>query len=111
MFKATVSGRLGSDPVMRYTPGGEPVTNITIAHNYKKGDRVDVEWVKVACWGEELAEKANQLAKGELIQAIGDVTFSYWTDDTGKPRKSCDLRADAIGKVALPPEGESEPSP
>ena len=106
MFKATVSGHLGSDPEMRYTPGGEPVTNIRIAHNFKKGDRVDVEWVKVACWGEELAEKANQLAKGELVQAIGDVTFSYWTDDTQKPRKSCDLRADAIGKVALPGEPE-----
>ena len=65
-----------------------------------------MEWVKVACWGEGLAEKANQLAKGELVQAIGDVTFSYWTDDTQKPRKSCDLRADAIGKVAFPGEPE-----
>ena len=109
--KMMVIGNLGTDPEMRYTPAGEPVCNFRIAHNFKKGDRVDVEWVKVACWGEELAEKANQLAKGELVQAIGDVTFSYWTDDTGKPRKSCDLRADAIGKVALPPEEESELSP
>ena len=106
MFKATVSGRLGSHPEMRYTPGGEAVCNFRIAHNFKKGDRVDVEWVKVACWGEQLAEQANQLAKGELVEVIGDVSFSYWTDATEKPRKSCDLRAEALGKVALPGEQE-----
>jgi len=94
---------------MKYTPAGEPVTNIRIAHNFKKGDRVDVEWVKVACWGEELAEKANELAKGELVQAVGDVTFSLWIDATGKERKSCELRADAMGKVAIPSEAEGTP--
>ena len=106
MFKATISGRLGSDPEMRYTPGGEPVCNFRIAHNFKKGDRVEVEWIKVACWGEELAEQANLLAKGNLVQVNGDITFSYWTDATQKARKSCDLRAEALGKVALPAEPE-----
>ena len=106
MFKATISGRLGSDPEMRYTPGGEPVCNFRIAHNFKKGDRIEVEWIKVACWGEQLAEQANLLAKGDLVKITGDVTLSYWTDATQKPRKSCDLRADAIGKVALPGEPE-----
>jgi len=108
MFKATISGRLSSDSEMRYTPAGEPVCNFRIAHNFKKGDRVDTEWVKVACWGEELAEQANLLEKGELVQVAGDVTFSYWTDATQKQRKSCDLRAQALGQVALPAETESE---
>ena len=81
MFKATISGRLGSDPEMRYTPAGEPVCNFRIAHNFKKG---------------------------ELVQVAGNVTFSYWTDATQKQRKSCDLRAQALGQVALPAETESE---
>ena len=106
MFKATITGHLGSDPEMRYTPAGEPVCNFRIAHNFKKGDRIDTEWIKVACWGEQLAEQANQLAKGKLVEVIGDVSFSYWTDATEKPRKSCDLRAEALGKVALPGEPE-----
>ena len=106
MFNGDVTGHLGSDPEMRYTPGGEPVCNFSLAHNYKKGDRILTEWVKVTCWGEQLAEQANQLAKGELVQVIGDVTFSEWTDATGKPRKSCELRAEALGKVTLPTEPE-----
>ena len=65
-----------------------------------------MEWIKVACWGEELAEQANLLAKGNLVQVTGDVTFSYWTDATQKPRNSCELRAEALGKVALPAEPE-----
>jgi len=107
MFKGTIKGHLGRDPKMRYTPGGEPVTNLPVAYNFKKGDRVYVEWVNVACWGEQLAEQANQLMKGDLVQVTGDVTFSEWTDATGKPRKSCDLRAEALAKVALPSEAES----
>jgi single-strand DNA-binding protein len=107
MFKGDVTGRLGSDPEMRYTPGGEQVCNFRLAYNYKKGDRDYTEWVKVACWGEQLAEQANLLQKGDLVQVIGNVTFSNWIDANGKERKSCDLRADAIGKVALPSEAES----
>ena len=58
---------------------------------------------------EQLAEKANQLQKGELVQVIGDVAFSEWTDATGKPRKSCELRARALGKV-LPTDPEESAS-
>jgi len=104
MFNGDVTGHLGSDPEMRYTPASEPVTNIRTAHNYKKGDREYTEWVKVTCWGKQLAEQANLLQKGDLVHVIGDVTFSEWTDATGKPRKSCELRAQALGKVAPPTE-------
>jgi len=107
MFKGDVTGRLGSDPEMRYTPGGEQVCNFRLAYNYKKGDRDYTEWVKVACWGEQLAEQANLLQKGDLVHVIGDVTFSEWADATGKPRKSCELRAQALGKVEPPTGPES----
>ena len=107
MFKATIIGRLSGDPEMLYTPGGEAVSNFRMAFNFKKKDRVDTEWLKVAAWGEQLAEQANLLAKGDLVQIIGDVTFSYWTDANGKERKSVDIRADAMGKVAIPSEAES----
>ena len=33
MFNATITGRLGSDPEMRYTDGGTPVVNVPVAHN------------------------------------------------------------------------------
>jgi hypothetical protein len=30
MFNATITGRLGTDPEMRYTDGGTPVVNVSI---------------------------------------------------------------------------------
>ena len=110
MFNGDVTGHLGSDPEMRYMPSGEVVCNFSVAHNYKKGGRDYTEWVKVACWGEQLAEQANLLQKGDLVHVIGDVTFSEWTDATGKLRKSCEVRAQALGKVALPTDPEESAS-
>jgi len=107
MFICTIRGHLGGDPEMRYLPSGEAVCNFRLAFNFKKRDRQETEWLKVAAWGEELAEQANLLVKGDLVEIIGDVTFSYWTDANGNQRKSCDIRANAIGKVAIPSEAES----
>ena len=107
MFTSTIRGRLGGDPEMVYLPSGEAVCNFRLAFNFKKRDRIETEWLKVAAWGEELAEQANLLAKGDLVQIIGEVTFSSWTDANGNQRKSCDIRVIAISKVAPPTEEES----
>jgi len=34
MFNATITGRMGSDPEMRYVNEGTPVVNFSIAHNW-----------------------------------------------------------------------------
>ena len=107
MFTSTIRGRLGGDPEMVYLPSGEAVCNFRLAFNFKKRDREETEWLQVAAWGEELAEQANLLVKGDLVQIIGEVTFSYWTDANGNQRKSCDIRVIAISKVAPPTEEES----
>ena len=109
MFTSTIRGRLGGDPEMVYLPSGEAVCNFRLAFNFKKRDRIETEWLKVAAWGEELAEQANLLVKGDLVEIIGDVTFSYWTDANGNQRKSCDIRVTAIRKVAPPSEAEDSP--
>ena len=57
MFNATITGRLGSDPEMRYTDGGTPVANVSIAHNWLHRDERLVKWIRCSIWG-ELAEKA-----------------------------------------------------
>jgi single stranded DNA-binding protein len=94
---------------MVYLPSGEAVCNFRLAFNFKKRDRIETEWLKVAAWGDELAEQANLLVKGDLVQIIGEVTFSSWTDANGNQRKSCDIRVIEISKVAPPSEEESSP--
>ena len=72
MNKILVIGNLGRDPEMRYTPGGQAVTNFSVATNYKyttsEGEpREETEWFTVSAWG-KLGEICNQyLAKGRKV--------------------------------------------
>ncbi len=80
-------GNLGRDPEMRYTPGGQAVTNLSVATNrrYTKSDGEQVEettWFRVSVWGRQ-AETVNQyLRKGRRVLVEGRLV----PDDNGNPR-------------------------
>lgn len=72
----TIVGRLGRDPEMRYTPGGDPVTSFNIATDRVFNDRNGVRakettWFRVSVFGKQ-AETCNQyLAKGKIALVEG----------------------------------------
>ena len=64
MQKLILSGNLGQDPEMRYTPDGTAVTNVSLACNrqWKNADGEKVKettWFRLSFWGKR-AETANQ---------------------------------------------------
>lgn len=69
-------GYLVEDPVMRYTPQGQGVTNFRIGsnRNYKTADgtqKKETTWLKVTAWG-KLGEIVNQYcAKGSRVLVVG----------------------------------------
>ena len=92
MFNATITGRLGSDPEMRYTNEGTAVVNVSIAHNWLYRDERLVKWIRVSIWG-ELAEKAmTALHKGDLLTVLGTVTFRNWSRQDGTSVEEVELR-------------------
>ena len=98
MFNATITGRLGTDPEMRYTDGGTPVVNVSIAHNWLSRDERLVKWIRCSIWG-ELAEKAMAaLHKGELVKVSGTVTFRTWIRQDGTSVDDVELRASGFDK-------------
>ena len=106
MFNATITGRLGNDPEMRYTNDGTPVVNVSIAHNWLYREEKSVKWIRVSIWG-ELAEKANEtLHKGDLVKVSGEVTFRTWTRHDGTNVEEVELRASGFEKEE--PSGLSE---
>jgi single-strand DNA-binding protein len=93
MFNATITGRLGTDPEMRYTDGGTPVVNVSVAHNWLYRDERLVKWIRCSIWG-ELAEKAMAgLHKGDLVKVSGTVTFRTLTTQDGTRVDDVELRA------------------
>ena len=92
MFNATITGRLGNDPEMRYTDGGTPVANVSIAHNWLHRDERLVKWIRCSIWG-ELAEKAmTAFHKGDLVKIVGTFTFRIWNRQDGTIVEAVELR-------------------
>lgn len=83
-----LAGNLGADPEMRYTPGGQAVTNLNVATNrtYTGSDGSQVKettWFRVSVWGKQ-AENCNQyLKKGRPVLIEGRLIPDQ---TTGGPR-------------------------
>ena len=48
--KAMILGRLGRDPEVRYTSGGSPIANISVATNSRSKDKESGQWQDVTEW-------------------------------------------------------------
>lgn len=86
--KIIISGNLGRDPEMRYTPAGKAITNFTIAVNEsftdKNGEKIKrTIWFRVTAW-EKQAEICNQyLKKGSYVIVDGKLNAD---PETGNPK-------------------------
>ncbi len=117
MYQNTIIvGHLGTDPEMRYTSAGKPVTNFSVAVN-RRWTGADGEakekttWFRVNAWG-QLAETCNQyLKKGRLVLVEGEVDAAAWTDNAGELRASLELRANNVKFLGRPTEGEKSSEP
>ena len=87
--KIIVIGNLGTEPEMRFTPNGRPVTSFSVATNWRyttsEGERrEETEWFTVVTWG-RLAEQCNQfLNKGRLVYVEGRLRTHSWEGQDGQ---------------------------
>ena len=115
MSKMILIGNLGSDPEMRYAPSGDPVTNFSVAVNWRSRGRDGQEpvektdWFRVSAWG-RLAETTNQfLAKGSKVYVEGRFSTSTWTGQDGQMRVTNEVRAQDV--QFLTPRGQTDSVP
>ena len=96
-----IIGNLGSEPEMRFTPNGRPVTSFSAATNrrYTTSDgerREETEWFTVVTWG-RLAEQCNQyLNKGRLVYVEGRLRTHTWEGQDGQKRSRNEIVADRV---------------
>jgi single-strand DNA-binding protein len=82
--KVQIIGNLGRDPEMKYTPGGQAVTqfSIAVARNSKK-DGEQTDWFRFVCW-DKLAELVDQhLKKGNRVYVEGRLQVRKYTGRDG----------------------------
>ncbi len=96
--RVMIIGNLGSDPDMRYTPSGVPVTSFNVAVNrrWKAADGTMQEkttWFRVTAW-RQLAETCNQyLSKGRQVFVEGEIEVGAYMAQDGTPRGSLEVTA------------------
>ena len=99
--KMSVIGFLGTDPEMRYTPNGNPVTSFRIAtsRSYTSSDgerHEETEWFTVVAWN-QLAEVCNQyLSKGRRAYVDGRLRSSTWQGQDGQTRFRNEIVAERV---------------
>ncbi len=96
--KVMIIGNLGSEPEMRFTPNGNPVTSFRVATNRvfttPDGERKEeTEWFTIVAWG-KLAEQCNQfLGRGRLVYAEGRLHTRTWEGQDGQKRNRTEIIA------------------
>jgi len=116
--KVMIIGNVGSEPEMRFTPNGNPVTSFRVATNrmYTTADgerKQETEWFTVVAWN-KLAEQCNQfLSKGRLVYAEGRLHTRTWEGQDGQKRYRTEIVANRVSfldrRTAAPlPEGAEE---
>lgn len=99
--KAILIGRLGADPDVRYTPGGQAVANFNIAtdetYTDKNGQKQEkTEWHRIVAWG-RTAELAGQyLKKGREVYVEGRIETREWQDKDGNRRYTTEIKAQNV---------------
>ena len=99
--KVMIIGNLGSEPEMRFTPNGNPVTSFRVATNrmYTTPDgerKQETEWFTVVAWN-KLAEQCNQfLSKGRLVYAEGRLHTRTWESQDGQKHSRPEIVANRV---------------
>ena len=94
-------GNVGSDPEMRFTPNGNPVTSFRVATNRvyttSEGERKqETEWFTVVAWRKQ-AESCNQfLTKGQRVYVEGSLRTRTWEGQDGQKRWRVEVIANRV---------------
>ena len=112
-----ITGNLGRDPEMRYTPSGQAVTSFSVAVNEtytnNSGEKVKKTlWFRVSAWGKQ-AETCNQyLKKGQMVLVEGRLTADpatggprIWSGQNGQTRASFEVTASTVRFLSPRNEG------
>lgn len=116
--KVMIIGNVGTDPEMRFTPNGSPVTSFRLAtsRSYTTVDgerKQETEWFDVVTWN-RLAENCNQfLTKSQRAYVEGRLRTRSWDGQDGQRHSRTEIIANIVlfldrRSTSSVPEGAAE---
>lgn len=110
--KATIIGRLGADPEIRYMPSGDPIATLKVATTRKwknkAGEKVEEsEWHRVTFFGVLAKVAGDYLKKGALVYIEGRIKIDCY-EKNGEKRYSTGIVGEAMQMLGSKGGGQQE---
>ena len=100
--RITLTGHLGGDPKLRFTPNGSAVADLRVASTPRR--KVGEEWVDgetlwfdVSVWNSAAENIAASLHKGDKVTVAGELAQSTYTKDDGTSAVKLAVKAAVVG--------------
>jgi single-strand DNA-binding protein len=104
MNRIVIVGRLGADPELRQSKGGNPFCTMSVATNRQRreGDGwvEEADWHDVRVFGDDAERCHRVLRKGSVVAVDGHLNYDAWTDDQGQRRRKPRIVASRVQFVA-----------
>ena len=99
--KVILIGNLGADPELRYTSGGQAVTDLRLATSRRFTGRdgsqqEDTQWHRVVVWGKQAEHCKEYLSKGRQVYVEGRLQTRSWEDRDGNKRYTTEVVAQTV---------------
>lgn len=102
------TGRVGRDPEVRTTPGGDAVLSWPLAVDTGTRDKPATMWLDCSLWGKRGQALQQYVLKGAKLTVSGRLAQEDYQAKDGSTRSKLRLSVD---QVELPPRGDSAPAP
>jgi single-strand DNA-binding protein len=115
--RVILTGRLTSDPDLRYTQTGKPVARFDIAVNRRWVNpetgqpEEEVTFVPVVVWGKQAETCAAWLRKGRQVAVDGRLRIRSFETQNGDRRRVTEVVAQTVHFLGPKPETPEAPEP
>ena len=113
MAEVTVTGRVGTDPVLRHNSQGTPVLNFQLAEDHRRYDEqsqqwetVSTTWRSVSVWKKGLMNPEylqTVITKGVPLTVQGTERLREWEAQDGTKGKTLEISASLVAAPLYPP--------
>ncbi|MBC7318030.1 single-stranded DNA-binding protein [Candidatus Bipolaricaulota bacterium] len=115
--RVILTGRLTSDPDLRYTPTGKAVARFDLAVNRRWMNpetgqlEEEVTFVPVVVWGKQAETCAAWLRKGRQVAVDGRLRIRSFETQNGDRRRVTEVVAQTVHFLGPKPEAPEVPEP
>ena len=94
--RVTLIGRVGQDPVVRYTGDGMAIANVCLATSQKVKGQEETQWHRLVFFGKLAEIVAEWVKKGIQIYVEGSIKYGKYTDKEGQEKTTVDIVCSAM---------------